>query len=342
MFGSAPRLLLALVFVFAASLTGSSQERCTGSAIFGPKPCLGDSTSVEESRLLDAVNAYRISQGLEPVRSSGSLSKLANRRILDLQLNVKTISHSWSNCRYDISDESTWPCLTDSPTRLKSGYTGQGYETLFRSIGKNANTAAALEAWKKSSLHSSIILNRGMFSALKWEEMGVAVDGEFAALWFGHRRSGGSPSVTGPSGLGISLEKATAGLAPGITIDEIASAAGLRVWTGSSPDKKMKLEISGRPDDIGQAAISLVFRPEKPGAMTHDQRSAFAVLLKNLFPDWTDSAAWLDAVIAAMASSSTGRTKILAGKAAEVTKLDSGGIRLTIKPQPSIRSIEMD
>lgn len=336
------RFLFLTAIVLISALAAHTQEKCAGETIFTADNCQGDAVSNEESALLDAVNSYRASQGLAPVKISASLSKLGNRRMLDLQLNVKTISHSWSNCRYEVSDEKTWPCLTDSPRRLRSGYTGQGYETLFRAMGRRATAAAALEAWKKSSLHNSIILNRGMFAAMPWEEMGVAIEGEFAALWFGHRMVAGSASPGGASGLGISLEKAIAGLSQTLKIEEVASAAGLRVWTGTSVDKKMKLEISGKTEDIGEAAISLMVRPEKPGTLSPAQRSSFTVLLKNIFPGWADSAAWLDAVIAAMAASSTGRTKILAGKTAEVSKLDSGGIRLTIKPQPAIRSIEMD
>lgn len=44
----------------------------------------------------------------------------------------------------------------------------------------------ALDAWKKSDLHNSIILNLGMFEKMQWDEVGIAIDGEYASLWFGH------------------------------------------------------------------------------------------------------------------------------------------------------------
>ena len=38
---------------------------------------------------------------------------------------------------------------------------------------------------RRATLHNSIILNLGLFSKVQWDEVGVAIDGEYAALWFG-------------------------------------------------------------------------------------------------------------------------------------------------------------
>ncbi len=178
-------VMLGVVLVFAFVMAAFGQEECTGAKIFSSANCVGDAVSPDEKALFEAVNKYRSDNGLQPITLSVGLSILGNRRVLDLKQNMRTLTHSWSNCPYEVNDEKTWPCLLDSPTRLNTGYKGQAYETLYRSSRK-VDPAAAIEAWKKSSLHTSIILNKGMFAEMQWDGMGVAIDGQFAALWFGH------------------------------------------------------------------------------------------------------------------------------------------------------------
>src|SRR5205085_2364906 len=84
------------------------------------------------------------------------------------------------------TDKKTWSCVTDAPRRLKVGYKGQGFETLYSTSSGRAMGSAALDAWKKSTLHNSIILNKGSFTNIPWDEVGVGIAGPYAVLWFGY------------------------------------------------------------------------------------------------------------------------------------------------------------
>lgn len=187
---SCPKIILFLLLV--QSVLAQASPDCVGENIFSKPKCLGDETSREERELFDLLTAYRTANKLPQLRLSPSLSLVANRKMLDLKQNIKKLTHSWSNCPYDIADRKTWNCVNDAPLRLKCGYNGQGFETLFHSINQRAKPAAALNAWKKSELHNSIILNLGMFANLEWDEVGVAIDGEYAALWFGRPNTAGA------------------------------------------------------------------------------------------------------------------------------------------------------
>jgi len=157
-----------------------------------------DANSADEKTLFDLVNSYRRASERPPVRLSQSLSIVANRRMLDLEQNLKTLTHSWSDCKYELSDSKTWHCVTNAPRKLKCGYTGDGYETLYRRSKGDATPVLALTEWKKSQLHNSIILNEGMFKNLPWDEVGIAINGQYAALWFGF--PGDSAALTPTTG----------------------------------------------------------------------------------------------------------------------------------------------
>ena len=109
-----------------------SQSKCKGNQIFVEKACAGDDISSSERILFDLVNKYRQANGRPEIRLSKPLSMVANRRMLDLGQNLKTLTHSWSNCPYDINVQKTWGCVLDAPKKFGSGFNGQGYETLYR------------------------------------------------------------------------------------------------------------------------------------------------------------------------------------------------------------------
>lgn len=180
---------VALLCMVAASFVSAQMTGCKGDQIFTSAKCSGDENSAEERALFEMVRSYRAANNLPELRLSSSLSMVANRRMLDLKQNVKSLTHSWSNCPYDVNDRKSWDCVNESPARLKCGYAGKGYETLFHTIGENVKPAKAMNAWKQSTLHNSIILNLGMFSKVEWDEVGVAIDGQYAALWFGRPSS---------------------------------------------------------------------------------------------------------------------------------------------------------
>lgn len=326
--------LLVFALIAVGCISASAQSPCTGNAIFTSQQCAGDAVTAAELELYTAVNQYREANGLAPLRLSPPLSRLGNRRMLDLNQNMKTITHSWSNCRYDIKDESTWPCLTASPSRLNTGYAGEGYETLYRTTGK-AEPAAALAAWKKSTLHSSIILNKDMFAKMPWEEIGVAIDGQYASLWFGLR---GGRAVSQPvdSGSAISLDRAISGLSRSLT----SQTPEQNIWQGISADKKLKLTISGTRGSISEAQMTISAQPNTIGA---ERLAVIANLLKNIFPDWPDIDAWIAASMKTITDNPRGwRRKIVGDRVAEIRGEGTEGIRLIVKPYLKPKAVEMD
>jgi hypothetical protein len=120
------------VCIAMGNLTARSQNACNNKSLFTEPRCAGDTVTADERALFDLVSRYRAANGLPQARLSEQLSILANRRMLDLKLNQKVLTHSWSNCPYDIRDEKTWPCVMDAPKRLNTSYVGSGYETLYR------------------------------------------------------------------------------------------------------------------------------------------------------------------------------------------------------------------
>ena len=165
-------LIVAAFLITAPVVPALGQAACDGKQLFTAEACAGDAVSDEEKTLFDLVNKYRRSQNKTELKISPSLSRLANRRMLDLKFNVKKLTHSWSNCPYLISDQKPWGCVIDAPTRLKTGYPGQGYETLYRTTTGQVTPDAAIAAWKKSQLHNSIILNLETFRI--WNGMNSA------------------------------------------------------------------------------------------------------------------------------------------------------------------------
>lgn len=141
-------ILFIVAFIGVAALlrSASGQANCTGSQMFTAKDCAGDANSPEEKILFELVNKYRAANERPELRLSAFLSIVANRRMLDLRQNLKKLTHSWSNCAFELKNEKTWPCLLDAPQRLNSGYSGKGYETLYRKSAGNATSALALEA----------------------------------------------------------------------------------------------------------------------------------------------------------------------------------------------------
>ncbi len=328
---------ISCLFVFAAS----GQETCTGQKIFSSSNCAGDSISADEKALFDAVNNFRSDNNLQPIKPSAALSRLGNRRMLDIRQNTKSLTHSWSNCTYEVNSEKTWPCLLDSPQRLRTGYTGQGYETLYRTSRQNVTPAAAIEAWKKSSLHTSIILNKGMFADMPWEELGVAIDGQYAVLWFGHSQR--KASTIEYSGLGISFDKATAGLSKDLSIKQTSTAGNLAAWQGFSPDRRLQLDIAGRKADISDAEISVSVKTGIGIAIDPAKRSVILNLLKNIFPEWTDADSWIDLSIRQIGENRTAwRRKAVRGIPIEMMAEGPDGLRLRINAAKKSAAVEMD
>ena len=306
-------LLFAATFVIA-------QGDCTGAQIFTAKACAGDVNSAEEKALFELVNSYRATSKLPALRLSSSLSMVANRRMLDLKQNLKTLTHSWSDCKYDLGDSKTWHCVTNAPRKLKCGYDGEGYETLFRKSKGKATPSLALAEWKKSALHNSIILNDGMFRSFPWDEVGIAIDGEYAALWFGFPGDSNAPKVqSGGSQRGYN--SAVEGLRDVFTVKQ---AAGKEI--AATADNKVVLNLSGPNREVKEIILKL-----ESGKLTPQTRSTASSVLKNLFPAWTDIDGWLDRSAAAIEMNGTAtRTKIVGNLAIEMRSGGKDLVRLLI------------
>ena len=100
-------LMMVMCSIFALCSQVSAQTNCTGSQILQAANCNGDDASSEEMSLLELVNMYRVANGQSELRLSKPLSMVANRRMLDLKQNLKFLTHSWSNCKYEINDQKT-------------------------------------------------------------------------------------------------------------------------------------------------------------------------------------------------------------------------------------------
>lgn len=336
---------LAAVCIFAAGIfatTTLGQAACTGDEIFTQNECSGDANSSEENKLLELVNAYRTVNKRDPIKLSSSLSIVANRRMLDLKQNVKRLTHSWSNCPYDIKDKKTWPCVLEAPAKFNSGYNGQGYETLYRVSKGRVSPVKAVEAWGKSTLHNSIILNLGMFAKMPWDEVGIAIDGEYAALWFGYPGSGGKPPEDNLLGLGVSYDQAVAGLSKILSIDLTNSTVENNKWQGHSSDKKIKLEIFGTPRNISEADMVVVAKLDSDKKLSSKSQFALATLLKNLFPEWDEREAWLEKSIAAISADRTAsRSKLVRKIAIELSIDGKNSLKLVIKPEGQQKYVEV-
>lgn len=332
---------LSLLILLSAS-RGSSQVPCIGGQIFQPITCAGDAVGEDEKELFYLVNKYRSANGRKEVKLSTALSMVANRRMLDLKQSMKSLTHSWSNCKYDINDQKTWPCVSDSPLRLKSGYAGQGYETLFRTAMGRALPGSALDAWKKSTLHNSIILNLSLFKDLEWDELGVAIDGQFAALWFGSKDRAAQELEGSVIGLGISYDQAVKGLTKLLTIDQSSSTIENNRWQGFSPDRKLKLEIYGTKKELSEANLGISIKLEPDQTLGSKTKLAVLTLLKNIFPEWPARDAWFDSSLAAiLADRSASRTKVVRKIAVELRSNGQNSVELSIKHQEKPKYIEI-
>lgn len=326
--------ILCAIVAMGTGIWGQGSGQCNGSQAFTEAKCVGDDNSPAEKALFDLVNRYRTSNGKAALKLSAPLSMLANRRMLDLKHNMKTLTHSWSNCRYDIKDDKTWHCVLDAPAKFKTGYSGRGFETLYRTTNAPAGPADALEAWKKSSLHNSIILNLDGFKEMAWDAIGIAIDGQYAALWFGTPSVGKPRLPEGQLGLGVSYEDAVAGLSKLLSIKLTSSTVDNNRWTGATPDGNLRLEISGASKEIKEADIAVTIKLSRGSKLDPGSQQAAGTMLRNLFPEWQGIDDWLDRSLASViATPSAIRAKVVRKISVEMRAEGGNSIKLLIRPQ---------
>jgi len=152
--------------------------------IYNPFP--DDGLESEEQVLYDLVNQYRAQKGLAAIPVSKALTLVANRHVHDMADNLGKLSHGWSDAPYDPANSATWSAVWSAPQRLKTGYTGNGYENAYMASG-GATAAGALSAWKTDAPHNDLIVNQGIWQSKTWQAMGIGIYGKYAVLWLGEQ-----------------------------------------------------------------------------------------------------------------------------------------------------------
>ncbi|MBE9030539.1 CAP domain-containing protein [filamentous cyanobacterium LEGE 11480] len=150
------------------------------------KVCAGDGIESEERKLYRLLNEYRRQQGLPAIPLSPSLSLVANRHVRDFDRHTLA-GHSWSNCRYDAANRSTYACMWQAPQRLGTAYPGNGYENSYGSSTGRVTAREALNSWKGSRSHNRVMLNQGVWKT-QWQAVGIGIYQGRAVLWFGKER----------------------------------------------------------------------------------------------------------------------------------------------------------
>ena len=326
-------LLLTFIIFGIGHKTAFSQTNCTGEKIFAEKRCEGDEISSQEKELYQIVNDYRARNNLPLIPISESLSMVANRHLLDLVLNVKSLTHGWSNCAFDMNDQKSWGCALDSPKRLNSGYNGRGFENLYRSKTGNASAVLALEAWKKSDLHNSLLLNLKTFKETRFDAFGIAINGQYAALWFGSNMSGETESVKNSAvgeSLALSFEKVVSGLTDFLTTGKSQSFINGK-WRGGSGDNTVLMELTGSKEDLREAVVSII--PDENNQLNQKQRDIFSRFLKNAAEEWSGRENWLNTSLAKIQQNSKMPQTITLESKVFVLAFDlQNRLSLTVKP----------
>jgi hypothetical protein len=182
---------LLLTAIFSGVIPPLAQASdCQGEMILSAVSCAGDGLSAEENLLYQMVNQYRQEQGKEAIAISSTLTRVANRHLLDWEKNAELFSRQgrywrlgWSDCPYNADDSTTFDCVWKAPQRLSKNYSARGYEIIC--LGNSSITAkAALDCWKQSQVNRDIILGEGEWSDYRWKAIGIGIELGRAVIWF--------------------------------------------------------------------------------------------------------------------------------------------------------------
>lgn len=150
--------------------------------------------AADERRLAAYVNEERQAEGLPPVALSPTLTHVARTHVRDLMRHRpdrgRCNMHSWSS-----AGDWTPVCFTadmaaargmwNKPRELSRGaYRGYGFEIAFRMPGGVA-PEDAMGGWLESPAHAKVMLEEGSWRGSNWQAMGVAIEGDYAVVWFG-------------------------------------------------------------------------------------------------------------------------------------------------------------
>lgn len=192
------KAIVSLVFTFAhptwaiepvnSSASGDvayNSTVCQKQKVLQADTCEGDGLEPEEIKLYELINQYRAQHNLPAIPLSKSLTLVANRHVHDLQGNMGSLTHSWSNCAFSAHDASTYPCMWSAPQRLKTKYPGYGFENAYTVYQGNATAEKALNGWQKHTSHNEVMINLGKWKKKHWNAIGIALYKGYAVIWFG-------------------------------------------------------------------------------------------------------------------------------------------------------------
>jgi uncharacterized protein YkwD len=203
-------LLLALIYLIGYPSAVSSQSGHKTYFPFTSRPAAaappsgpGTCLTAEENSLARLINDYRKSVGLPPAPISKSLTMVAQYHVQDLQSNYPNQGSYGKDSRGIACNMHTWSakgtwnpvCYTPDhkyaegmwlkPKEITRGaYSDYGYEISAAYWGKNITAQDALNMWKSSAGHNSVIVEQGGWSGRKWPAMGIGISQTYAVVWF--------------------------------------------------------------------------------------------------------------------------------------------------------------
>lgn len=152
-----------------------------------------------EIELANLINAHRRSLGLNELKVSKSLTKVARFHVIDshhyyskgapLAPNgQKGNMHSWSNGAPDIwneviytSDHARAEGMWNKPKEI-TDYQGYGFEISAMGYGSPENY---LKGWLNSPGHRVVVQSEGVWADMNFDCMGVSIGDNYAHVWFG-------------------------------------------------------------------------------------------------------------------------------------------------------------
>lgn len=329
--------LIVFLFLVCGVQTVSAQEKCVGTDVYSTKNCLGDDSTRDETELFRLINEYRKQNNLPEVRESKNLYMVANRHLIDLSFNLKKLTHSWNDCEFNINDSKTWKCIFDAPKKFDPAFSGTGYENVYYNSKGKFSPADALEAWKKSPLHNAAILNLDTFKDTKWIAGGVAIEGQYAALWFISPSADATANVkkTDSGGLGVSFKDAVKNLSTVLSITNVSSTIDSEKWVGMSADKSVYLEVFGKPEKVTEGKLGIKIKLDKASLITPENKKILGIFLENVSPDWISRGKWLDEAIPKLTADP--KTPVSATRGSIIYELSvdkNNFLNLLAKPKP--------
>ena len=336
-------LALTVLFVFSFQ-TISAQSKCGGKEIYAQKNCSGDESAKDETELFRLINDYRKKNNLPEVPESKTMYLIANRHLMDINLNLKKLTHSWSECNFDYNKSQTWNCMFDAPKKFDPGLSGNGYENVYYNSKGKFTPAEVLEGWKKSPLHNAALLNRDLFKDMSWIAGGVAIDGQYAALWFISAGDSNQAKINKneTKGLGVSFKEVVKNLTSVLSINNISSTIDSEKWEGVSADKTVYLDIYGKPEEVREGKLGIRVKLAKASSISPQNKKTLAVFLENVSPDWISRSKWLDEAIQKL--SVNPKSPVLATRNEIIYELSldkNNFLNLLVKPKPKTKAMEL-